>query len=105
MDFQVESTPSSSKASSARHKDALFSLIARNHAASLVVFDFHNVYRLVKQNSGVFSLDVGFHTGSQIGETIAVIGRGTDADVLIADQQITRIQCSFELVREFVANL
>ena len=100
MDFQFNFTTSSSTARPAYQKDALFSLLSLNHAAQLVVSNSQNDYRMVQQSNGKFSLDIGFHTNNKTDETLAILGRGPDADALIVYPQIARIHSSFELVRE-----
>ena len=54
----------------------------------------HNVSTL---DGETLALDVGFHLRGRSSKTLAVIGRGIDADIYVEGSDIAKIQCSFEI--------
>ena len=78
------------------HPLALFSLIPVNEGARAVLAHQCNEHLVSWLTKGILGLDIG-HVRSKFGDkTLATIGRG-DADIIVADSRIAKIQCSFEI--------
>lgn len=97
------------------HPEALFSLIPANEQAEQATRDLRNdhlawTYNVDAHGNEIrgndigdkaittkLALDIGFHIRSRSARTLAILGRGEDADVFIGGSSISKIQCSFEI--------
>ncbi|KAH8726459.1 kinase-like domain-containing protein [Phaeosphaeriaceae sp. PMI808] len=79
------------------HHLALFYLKPKNPQAEEIVSDQQNSVFATVSDEGKNVLDIGHIRPSGSNNTLATLGRGSDADIYIACPSISRIQCSFEV--------
>ncbi|KAG5998415.1 hypothetical protein E4U43_002415 [Claviceps pusilla] len=80
------------------HPLALFSLLpcSDSELAKSVVACPDNA-RHLSRGPGGDALDVGFHIRGKSSTTLAVLGRGPEADIYVRGASIGKVQCSFEV--------
>ncbi|KAL8805840.1 MAG: hypothetical protein Q9182_001752 [Xanthomendoza sp. 2 TL-2023] len=86
-----------------KHPHALFSLCPENQLAEQVIQEPRNRHLLetlqTEQGETKLALNVGFdiRSKSRSARTLAILGRGDDADIILHGSKISKIQCSFEI--------
>ena len=81
------------------HPLSLFSLrpVQGNVRAKNAVSHPNNDHLAFKMSDGSLALEVGFHIRGTSSKTLAILGRGVDADIYVEGSGIAKIQCSFEI--------
>jgi hypothetical protein len=77
----------------------LFSLVPvlGNERAKRAIAHPDNSHHLSTLSDGALALDIGFHIRGKSSNTLAILGRGVDADIYVEGSSIAKIQCSFEI--------
>jgi hypothetical protein len=77
----------------------LFSLrpYHKNERAERLVRHPNNAYNVSTLSDSTLAIDVGFHLRGNSSKTLAILGRGVDADIYVEGSGISRVQCSFEI--------
>lgn len=85
------------------HPQAIFSLLPLNENAHAVIQNPSNYHLLSNHIDGMHKqqvvLNVGFQIGSAARYTLATLGR--NGDIIVDGPNISRIQCSFEILPEY----
>ena len=77
----------------------LFHLKPRNKQAEQVVAHTSNEYLTSRLPDNTLVIDVGYQN-SDSQDVIATMGRGNDAHIFVGGISISKVQCSFEIVKE-----